>query len=199
MIITWKKIRNLIFSTIHGYKIHQLLKNPQLCERMYDYRCAALHLKQLMMNDPHNVEVAMYALKIAQLYESNLDAKIKFDDPYGGGKIERNGKFTPNKEFELISDVCRGKLNRNAMEISKLYCFFITTNFYSKIAPFKVEAIHLSPYILLYHDVLSTNEIQSAKMFLQNEKLTQDVGRMTSLFDSDNVLAARISRRIEVN
>lgn len=178
-----------------------LMKIAQLCERMHDYRCAALHLKQLMMNDPHNVEVATYALRIAQLFQSNTDAKIKFDDPFVGSvKFERNGKFTPQKELELISDVCRGKLNRNAMEISKLHCFFITTSFYSKIAPFKVETVNLNPYILLYHDVLSSNEIQSLKTFLKaNEKSTMDVLRVTSLFDNENELVARISRRIKVN
>jgi prolyl 4-hydroxylase len=181
-----------------------LMKIAQLCERMHDYRCAALNLKELMMNDPHNVGAATYALRIAQLFQANTDAKIKFDDPFGGGeKIERNGRFTRYKEFELISDVCRGKLNRNAIEISKLHCFFITASSYSKIAPFKVELVNLDPYILLYHDVLSSNEIQSAKMLLQtqkmNEKSTQDVIGKASLFDSENELASRISRRIEVN
>lgn len=181
-----------------------LMKIAQLCERMHDYRCAALHLKQLILNEPHNVEVASYALKIAQLFQTNINTKIKFDNPYGGSeKIERNGEYTPHKELELIGDVCRGKLNRNAVEISKLYCFFITTNFHSKIAPFKVEAVNKDPYILLYHDVLSSNEIQSAKMLLEkereNEKSSQDVLRMTSLYDSKNELAGRISKRIEVN
>lgn len=176
------------------------MKIAQLCERMNDYLCAALHLKQLMMNEPQNVEVARYALRIAQLFKTNIDAKIKFDDPFvGSEKNERNGKFTPHKELQLISDVCRGKLNRNAIDVSKLRCFFITASFYSKIAPFKVEAVNLDPYIFLYHDVLSTNEIQSAKAFVDNEKSTHDIIRMTSLFDDDNGLAERVSKRIEVN
>lgn len=178
-----------------------LMKIAQLCERMHDYQCAALHLKQLMTDHPYNVEVAPFAMRIAQLFQTNSDAKIKFDDPFGGReKTELNGKFTPHKELELISDVCRGKLNRNAMEVSKLHCFFITTNFYSKIAPFKAEAVNLDPYILLYQDVLSDEEIQSLKTFLQqrnaNEKSTLDA---TSLFDNDSEVVARISRRIEVN
>lgn len=180
-----------------------LMKIAQVCERMRDYRCSALHLKQIMTIHPNDVEVATYALRIAQLFRTNADAKIKLDDPFDGvEKIERNGEFTPHKERVLISDVCGGKLIQNAMEISKLHCFFITTNFYSKIAPFKAEAVNLNPYILLYHDVLSSNEILSLKTFLQQQKMDEkssNVVRMASLFDNENELAERISRRIEVN
>lgn len=174
-----------------------LMKIARLCERMHDYRCAALHLKELMLNDPSDVEVAAYALNIVEMIKEQSNTKIQFDDPFSVS-IQRDGKFSPRKEFELISDVCRGKLNRNDALQSELYCNYVASNFYSEIAPFKAEAVSLDPIIVLFHDVISDDEIQSLKKLAGQQKSISNVIRMTSLYDKENELLASISQRIEV-
>lgn len=175
-----------------------LMKIARLCERMHDYRCAALHLKQLMLNDPNNVEVAAYALSIVKMIKEQSNTRIQFDDPFNSASAQRDGKFTQRKEFELVSDVCRGKLNRNAALQSELYCNFVASGVYSEIAPFKIEVVNLDPFIVLFHDVLSDAEIESLKKLAREQKSISNVIRMTSLYDKENELLASISQRIEV-
>lgn len=175
-----------------------LMKIARLCERMHDYRCAALHLKQLMLNDPNDVEVAAYALNIVKLIKEQSDTKIQFDDPFSTASVHRDGQFTPRKEFELVSNVCRGKLNGNAARSTELHCNFVISNSFSKIAPFKAEVVNFDPLIVLFHDVLSDVEIQSLKKLARQQKSISNVIRMTSLYDKENELLASISQRIEV-
>jgi prolyl 4-hydroxylase len=180
-----------------------LLKVAQLCERMHDYRSAGLHLKQLMLSDTSNVEVAQYALRIVKMFQEHGNAKLKIDHPYNvAARDERTDRFSSRQEFSLMSDVCSGKLNRNEAQ-TNLHCRYFSTNAFSKIMPFRVEVVNAYPYILLYHDVLSEAEIQSLKTFVRqqkaNEKSIRDVIRMRAMYDKDNKAIARISRRIEVS
>lgn len=187
-------------------ELHLLLKVAQLCERMHDYRSAGLHLKQLMLSDTSNIEVAQYALRIVKMFQEHGNSKLKIDHPYndddGDERDERAGQFSSRQEFSLMSDVCRGKLNRNEAQ-TNLHCRYFSTAAYSQLMPFRVEVVNADPYILLYHDVLSEAEIQSLKTFVReqkaNEKSIRDVIRWRAMYDKDNRAIARISRRIEVS
>lgn len=75
----------------------------------------------------------------------------------------KDGAYTAEKEFALVSKLCRGKSNRKPAELSKLFCRYVSRSFFSKIAPFKLEEINLKPYIALMYDVMSNKEIEVLK------------------------------------
>jgi hypothetical protein len=148
-------------------------------------------------------------MKIVKLFKEHGTSKISFDHPYDAS-FEKNGKYSRRKEFELVSDVCRGKLTKSVMEMSRLYCRYVSSTPFTLLAPFKVEEVNIDPYVVIYLNVLSTNEIQSLRNVTMldthrnsnkdaDEKSIFDVIRMVSLYDNNNDLAARISHRIEVN
>lgn len=186
-----------------------LMKIANLCERMNDYKCSAFYIKQILLKDPDNTEATEYAMKIVKMFKEYGASKISFDHPYDTS-FEKNGKYSRRKEFALLSDVCRGKLTKNVMEMSRLYCRYVSSTPFTMLAPFKVEEVNIDPYIVIYLNVLSNNEIQSLRNVTMrethrnsnkdaDEKSIFDVIRMVSLYDNNNELAARISRRIEVN
>ncbi|XP_030372844.1 prolyl 4-hydroxylase subunit alpha-2-like [Scaptodrosophila lebanonensis] len=60
----------------------------------------------------------------------------------------------------IIEKGCRGQLPLNP----KLKCHYQTsTNFFLKLAPFKVEMLSLDPYVAFYHDVIYDSEIAHFK------------------------------------
>jgi prolyl 4-hydroxylase len=180
-----------------------LMKIAKLCERMNDYKCSAFHIKQILLNHPDddNRKATEYAMKIVELFNEHGTSRISFEHPYDV-KIIKDGMYSRRKEFELVSDVCRGKLRRNVMEMSRLRCRYASSSPFTLLAPFRMEEVNLDPYIVTYLNVLSHNEIQSLRKATirkdTDEKSIFDVIRMASLYDNNNVMAARISRRIEV-
>ena len=76
---------------------------------------------------------------------------------------KKDGKLTAFKEFKLSNKACRNELKKSDSELSKLYCRYVWKTDFSKIAPFKVEELNLDPYITLYYDVISDNEIKVFK------------------------------------
>lgn len=76
---------------------------------------------------------------------------------------EKNGSFTPLKELKLLIAACGGKQEKNLGKLSKLKCRLVSKNSFSMLAPFKVEEVHLNPYIAMYHDVISESEIEAFK------------------------------------
>lgn len=173
-----------------------LMNIAQLCERYGDYRCAALHLKQLMLSEPNNVEVAEYALEIVKMFQEQKDSKHLFDDPFNDiAHLPRNGQYSKRKEFELISNVCRGKFKGN-----QLYCKFVAPTIFSKIAPFKLEVVNEKPHIFLYHGILSDSEIELLKkLSTKQQKSSGKSIHVTEYFDDDEVIISQISQRINVS
>lgn len=186
-----------------------LMKIANLCERMNDFRCSAYYIKKILLIDPENEEATEYATKIIKLFKEHGMKGTSYDHPYEVN-IQKNGKYSRRKEFELVSDVCRGKLTKDVKEMSRLHCRYISSTPFTKLSPFKVEEVNLDPYIVIYLNVLSNNEIQSLRNVTMrethrnskkdaDEKSIFDVIRMVSLYDNNNELSAHISQRIEVN
>lgn len=59
----------------------------------------------------------------------------------------------------ILSKACRGLLSKSHEELSKLHCRFQSRTPFTRIAPFKIEEANLDPYIAIFHDILSENEI----------------------------------------
>jgi prolyl 4-hydroxylase len=170
------------------------MKIVNLCEQIHDYKGAALQLKELLMKEPDNSEAAEYVTRIVKLFQTHGNGKLSIDDPFRA-KFKRDGKYSKRKEFELISDVCRGE--RKAEARATLQCRYISS---APFVRFKVEEVNRDPHIVLIVDVLSDAEIQSLKEITAegDEKSIYDAARVAELYDKDSELVARISSRIEV-
>lgn len=67
-------------------------------------------------------------------------------------------------EVALYEAVCRGDVRPSPKQLAPLRCKYLTNkSAFLKIAPFKVEEVSLSPYILVYHDVMYESEIEILK------------------------------------
>jgi tetratricopeptide (TPR) repeat protein len=185
-----RNIQNDKFKELDAAKL--LLTITRLCERMHDYKSAARYLKDLLMREPDNAEAAEYAMRIVAQFQTHGTSKLlPLDDPFNV-KLVRDGRYSKRKEFELVSDVCRGALTSDS---KMLQCRYTSSS--TPFARFKVEEVSRTPHIALFVDVLSDNEIQSLKRITQGagEKSNYDA----ALYDKDHELVARISRRIEVS
>ncbi|CRK98253.1 CLUMA_CG011615, isoform A [Clunio marinus] len=92
------------------------------------------------------------------------------------------GSFNEAKENELISAVCTGTAKRTDKELSQVHCRYVSKSPFSKIAPFKVEEASLDPYIVMFYDVISDDEIEIFKSTAK-ERLEQ-----ASVFNADGSL-----------
>lgn len=72
-------------------------------------------------------------------------------------------KADPIYVSKLLIEACREPLKQTAAELSKLHCRLISKSDFSKLAPFKVEQANLDPYIAIFHDVISDQEVQAFK------------------------------------
>lgn len=113
-------------------------------------------------------------------------------------------------ELELTSKVCRGVFKQTSAETSKLFCRYISKSDFSKIAPFKLEEFSINPYIVLYHEVMSSNEIEILKnmsrplfersvVFVGDDQLPAStrISKVAWFQDEDHEIIERISKRIE--
>lgn len=105
---------------------------------------------------------------------------------------------------------CRGAFSN---ELSKLYCVYnTTTTAFIKLAPLKMEILSLDPYLVIYHDVMSDEEIATlqrmaqpvlrrATVYSEERKLSEVVAGRTSKFawfyDGTNEVTTRVNKRIE--
>lgn len=58
---------------------------------------------------------------------------------------------------------------KSAKELSKLHCRMLSTSPFTKIAPLKIEEANLEPIILIFHDILSVNEIEIFKSLANSD------------------------------
>lgn len=67
-------------------------------------------------------------------------------------------------ERELYEMLCRGEIDLPAKQTSQLRCMYVDNNIpFLKIAPFKVEEAHLKPRLVIYHQIISDEEIETIK------------------------------------
>lgn len=70
---------------------------------------------------------------------------------------------TREKDLKLFAQSCQGLRTQSIAEVSKLFCRFHSTNFFSKIAPFKLEVVNELPFVGIIHDIISDGEIDTFK------------------------------------
>lgn len=128
--------------------------------RVSSNREALEMIKELKRKYPQTATMFSVTEKmlINELKKSNGSSQNVLD-PFANNFL-RDGKYTDSKDRILNSQVCRGDEPKST---SKLYCRYASTNAFSQLARFKIEEANLEPYILLFIDVVSNDEIKFLK------------------------------------
>ena len=110
----------------------------------------------------------------------------------------------------ITRKACRGGFRRSPNVTKNLYCKFVSFSKFSAFAPFKMEEASLEPYIVIYHDMMSDDEIKTVIELSKPQKETATIGitngqvvsfeRLAQnawLYDKNHVVVDRLSRRFE--
>lgn len=164
-----------------------------------------------------NYEKAMQTIDAAinlksEMAEEILEMKKSLELDFHEGNIQAPEIITERLEVKLTRQVCSGELHLSATQLSKFHCRYVSYSAFSKLAPFKLEEIHLDPTIVVYHQAISESEIEVLKN-LASSKLEQSVvfgskgdqkresdvriSEVAWFTDSAHEVVDRISRRIE--
>lgn len=95
--------------------------------------------------------------------ESDPTFATKKPKPVPTNAIAEEQRKGVSKEFIILSKVCTGDLRQSTEDMAKLHCRHESLNAFSKLAPFKVEQANHNPYIVIFHDVISEEEIEVFK------------------------------------
>lgn len=113
------------------------------------------------------------------------------------------------KEKKMFHQACMFKRNKSPSESSKLFCKYLVTTPFTKIAPLKLEIANHLPFIGIFHDIISDREVDvlidisidhlvRAQVFSSNGSISipARVAKLTWMRDYENEIVARISRRV---
>ena len=188
-----------------------LLHHLTTCFNMVGHFDRALHyVDKLIENstDKNFVNLKQELLANKPTVSGNMLAiKNPFSDD-----IRKDGSYQIYKEYILYSQVCRGNVTKNPSELSELHCRYISNSPFTKLAPFKVEEANLDPYIVLYIDVLSDNQIEYLTRISKNKvepaqildkklkrvKSSSRVAQNSWHFDYKDAVVSKISQLVEV-
>lgn len=124
-----------------------------------------------------------------------------------------DGVFSDSKDRILTAKICRGDLSKTSEETSKLRCRYVSTNAFTKLARFKIEEANLNPYMILFVDVVSHNEIKFLKEAsklkkgpgtitesnLQQKVSNRRIAQISWHNKNDNDIFRKLSQRVEVS
>lgn len=99
------------------------------------------------------------------LNEKSIDLELELLFEKQTNPIDESGyEESPElRDLWRYMEACGGFLRQSDAKIAKLRCRFVSNSDYSKLCPFKVEEANLNPYIAIFHDVMSDDEIQVFK------------------------------------
>lgn len=115
-------------------------------------------------------------------------------------------------EMKMYESLCRGEHQMTDKQKSQLYCYYKNDKPFLRLAPFKVEIMHLKPKILLFRNVVSDEEIAYIKEMAtprlrratvhnketgQLEHASYRISKSAWLKPQESSVIARISRRQE--
>lgn len=109
-----------------------------------------------------------YEKELAVEAEEKADKMLRGDDGSPGLEADQanaatsDGAYT-SYERQMYEKLCRGEIGPDADVLAQLKCRYVANKPFLKIAPLKLEEANLSPYIVVYHDVMYDNEIELIK------------------------------------
>lgn len=164
-------------------------------DKIRDKKNAELILQKILEKDQTN-EFALSMIKQYQVINVFSEDFVK------------DGTYTVEKERIFTDQICRVDKPMPIKELSKLRCRYSSTNYFTKIAPFKLEEAKLEPYVVIFIDVISDDEIEHLKAITKprTKRATTDhaatsskirVAKIAWHYDTEDSIVARISRRVE--
>lgn len=179
--------------------------------RTGDFNKAMEVIEDFESRNPTSKEFKKFKKSLLEDEENLKNRKITLKNPFSD-EFVKNGKFEVSKENIIYSQVCRGSLTKTPKEMSQLHCRFTFNSPFTKLAQFKIEEANLDPYIVLFVDVLSSDEVEELKTlsrahiarastYSPDLKVQMSKTRIaqTATLSRNHELTKRISRRIEVN
>lgn len=100
-------------------------------------------------------------LELKRIFEDtkkSKKAKKTSDVKEHGSKVGVYSQHT-----DPVIEACNNRLKQAPELTSKLRCRFVGKTDFVKIAPFKVEEVNLDPYVAIFHEVISEDEIKAFK------------------------------------
>lgn len=211
--LAWEKLnKEGVFDEVN--RLNLLLEIVELLERTFDYRNAVAVMDIIIQHFNSHETVVKKRDDLSKLFEEFGDTKLKQKTPFVDS-FTKYGYYTVENEMIYFGQVCRGEVEKSPKEKAELHCRYVSNSPFSKLAPFKVEEANLDPYIVVYIDVLSDNEIEVVKNItkpnINRAQVSDDAGTQTKVsnqarvaqvawfFDEDHEVVRRISRRVEVS
>lgn len=122
-------------------------------------------------------------------------------------------EYRQSEEFQTYEALCRGETTKKIKDEHKLTCRYVHNNDpFLILQPVKEETMHLDPWLVIYHDVVSDKEINDIKFIatpklnratVQNSKTgeletaTYRISKSAWLKSTVHPTVARINQRIQ--
>ena len=104
--------------------------------------------------------------------DGNNDVKLGNQFTVVEKKTKTVAEMTERERYEML---CRGDITISPTIQKDLRCRYVDRGIpFLKIAPFKEEEAYLSPRIVIYHDVIYDNEIETLKRMAQPRVIKRD-------------------------
>ncbi|XP_055381323.1 prolyl 4-hydroxylase subunit alpha-2-like [Condylostylus longicornis] len=171
---------------IYGFTAEQLVKGNlsdiiQLSSKLTAYDCFKIGQKLSDLNI-HEYAVGWYkaALNhINETQENTFNSYNKLDSQTIAESLKYSKLLTNDtgdtdklvgfEDLGLVQLACRGYLEKEPYESRELHCKYENQNHpFLKLAPLKVEILNLSPYLVIYHNVIYDSEIEVLKELSQD-------------------------------
>ncbi|KAG5681063.1 hypothetical protein PVAND_010529 [Polypedilum vanderplanki] len=98
----------------------------------------------------------------------SLELKSLFNEKTVEAKDFTGTHYTPIKEKLILSKACKGELEKSIKEISQLHCRYLRTTHFTTIAPFKIIEANLNPWVVIFVDIMSEEEIETLKLIAKD-------------------------------
>lgn len=165
-------------------------------DRVEEYDAAIVILDGLIPQYQHAVE-------LKQKKDLLLKKKLAF---------VKDRTSTIQREETLASQICQGKVTMSLEKQAALRCRFVFNSAYSKLLPAKAEEVNLDPYLVIFVDVLTDDEIvflkttseskvDRKKLSIKSEQfMTTEYDENSDwLYDNDHKIVERISKKAAVS
>lgn len=130
--------------------------------RTKDYTKALRVLEHLIEMNPNSSEFIEVRQRIENEQKEFGTRNLIKRDPYSDHFI-KDGTYSEFKETIFYGQVCRGDVAKSFKEQAELRCRYVSNSPFAKLARFKIEEVNLDPYIVLYIDILTDDEIRFLK------------------------------------
>ncbi|CAG2104678.1 unnamed protein product, partial [Medioppia subpectinata] len=164
--------------------------------KIHDYNRAIGFMLQSIGKNPnskhkHSKELALHKMKDEFNFENQTEEEIH--------KQSHEDKFTAH-----VRDLCRGDISLDQSIRFQLKCYYLNTTEipFLRLTRIKVEEMYKRPDIVVIHDFISEQEIQTIKLLVQfsSQRSSHDsntlLADVSKLNDTDHLVLRAVTQRI---